>query len=58
MSFESKNWPGEIHLYGISLDDPEAYVPQLHCYRDEHLSWLKIEDELPKFSGSANGDIL
>ena len=25
MSFESTRWPGEIHLYAISLDDPQNY---------------------------------
>ena len=54
MSFESERWPGELHLYGVSLDDPDAYIPQLHCYTDEHLSWLSIADDLPRFSQSAD----
>lgn len=57
MSFESARWPGEIHLYGASLDTPEAYAPQLHCYTDEHLGWLKIVDDLPQFSGSADDGV-
>jgi len=56
MSFASARWPGEIHLYGASLDDPQAYVPQLHCYAAEHLGWLKLADDLPRFTGSADGD--
>jgi len=54
MSFQSERWPGEIHLYGVSLDDPEAYVPQLHCYTDERLSWVHQSDDLPKFPQSAD----
>lgn len=54
MSFESTRWPGEIHLYGVSLDDPEAYVPDLHCYTDEHLSWLQVADDLPRHARSAD----
>lgn len=54
MSFESTRWPGELHLYGVSLDDPEAYIPQLHCYTDEHLSWLSTDDDLPRFPQSAD----
>lgn len=53
MSFESTRWPGEVHLYGVSLDDPEAYVPELHCHTGEHLSWMGLDDGLPKFEGSA-----
>ncbi len=56
LSFESTRWPGELHLYAVSLDDPERYEPQLHCYHDEHLSWLKIEDDLPVYSGSPEED--
>ncbi|SLN44496.1 GFA family protein [Pseudooctadecabacter jejudonensis] len=56
MSFESDRWPGEIHLYGVSLDTPEAYVPQLHCYTDEHLDWLRLSDDLPRFAQSADSE--
>ena len=53
MSFESTRWPGELHLYAASLDDPEAYTPELHCHHDEHLSWLKTSDDLPRYGASA-----
>jgi hypothetical protein len=55
MSFESTRWPGEVHLYAVSLDDPEAYLPELHCYTKEQLSWLHMSDDLPCFPGSADG---
>lgn len=57
MSFESTAWPGEIHLYAASLDDPEAYVPQLHCHHAEHLTWLNIADDLPVFARTADQDV-
>ena len=53
MSFESTRWPGELHLYAASLDDPTQYTPDLHCHHAEHLHWLNISDELPKHKGSA-----
>ena len=55
MSFESTRWNGEIHLHGVSRDDPENYVPQLHCHTAEHLEWLRIEDDLPRYSATADG---
>ncbi|MEM9343291.1 MAG: GFA family protein [Pseudomonadota bacterium] len=55
MSFESTRWPGEIHLYGVSLDSPEAYAPQSHCYTDEQLGWLHMADGLPRFGQSSDG---
>ena len=56
MSFASANWPGEMHLYGVSRDDPAAYAPDLHCHYSERLSWLHIEDHLPKWSATAGSD--
>ena len=53
MSFESTRWPGELHLYGVSLDNPEDYVPDLHCHHAERLAWLHVEDDLPKHKASA-----
>ena len=54
MSFASERWPGELHLYGASLDEPEAYVPQSHCFTAELLHWLHVEDGLPRFAQSAD----
>lgn len=56
LSFESTRWPGELHLYAASMDDPSAYRPQLHCHHAERLAWLHIADDLPKFDGSAEPD--
>jgi hypothetical protein len=58
MSFESTQWPGEIHLYAASLDHPDSYTPELHCYTEEQLSWLHITDSLPKFSGTADSETI
>ena len=53
MSFESTKWPGELHLYAVSLDDPTRYEPQLHCHVREQLPWLHIGDDLPRFEATA-----
>ena len=53
MSFVSTRWPGEVHLYGVSRDDPQAYRPDLHCHYAERLDWLSISDGLPKHAGTA-----
>jgi len=48
MAFESERWPGEIHLYAASLEDPEAYRPQGHVHVAERLSWFDVRDDLPR----------
>ena len=53
MSFESTRWPGELHLYGVSRDEPADYAPDLHCHYGERLEWLHMSDDLQKHPGSA-----
>lgn len=52
ISFESTNWPGEIHLYAASLETPQAYRAERHVYWGEKLPWTDWQDDLPKNAGS------
>lgn len=48
MLFESKRWPGEVHvaraLIAGALDKP----PAAHVFYESHVPWLDINDALPK----------
>ncbi len=46
--YMNKTRAGEIDLYAASLDNPENYKPQFHYHWDEKLSWLHMNDGLPK----------
>lgn len=48
LSYRSTRWPGEIHLYAPTFDDPAAYPPTFHVHWAERLPWLGIMDSLPK----------
>lgn len=48
MAYRSTGFPGEIHLYAASLDDPTDYTPTEHVHWDEHLPWLHLDDGLPR----------
>jgi hypothetical protein len=50
MSFETKLYPDETHLYAVTLDDVTAYHPTSHIFWSEHLPWIKVSDNLPKHS--------
>ncbi|MGX9357478.1 GFA family protein [Roseobacteraceae bacterium S113] len=56
MSFESQDWPGELHLYAASLEDPARFQPQMHCHHAEHLGWLEITDDLPRYAQTAEDE--
>ena len=53
MAFQAERWPGEIHLYAATLEQPEAYRPQGHVHFDEHLSWFDVKDDLPRHAGNS-----
>jgi len=48
LSFESKVFPEEVHLYAVTLHDPALYSPKSHIYWSEHLPWVTVADDLPK----------
>ncbi len=55
MAFQSDRYPGEIHLYAATLTNPEDFTPRFHVHHHEHLPWLNIEDDLPRYAGFAPG---
>jgi hypothetical protein len=41
MAYRSTRFPGEIHFYAASLDDPTAYSPQDEVFLSEALPWAR-----------------
>lgn len=54
MSFRGEKWPGEIHLFVPSFEDPALLVPQVHVHVAEQLPWLHLADGLPRFAQTAH----
>ena len=52
--YESKVWPDESHLYAATLDDPSQFQPTAHVHWNERVGWLELDDNLPKYPGSAD----
>lgn len=53
MAYESTQFAHEIHFYAATLDDPEQFKPTQHFHHGEHLSWLKIDDQLKRHRSSS-----
>ncbi|RNF86314.1 GFA family protein [Lysobacter psychrotolerans] len=51
ISFTAGFIPGLIDITVGSLDQPEAIAPQFHYWHDEHLTWAKFDDTLPRHPG-------
>ena len=56
MGFQSTRWPGEFHFLAATMESPQDYTPHLHCWTGEHLGWLQIDDDLPRYHASAPGN--
>jgi len=52
MGFEADHYPGGMHLYAASLAQPEQFAPAFHVNVDHKLSWLSLEDDLPRHDGT------
>ena len=59
IAYEADRFPGEIHLYVCTLDDPAAVEPTGHVHAGEQLAWLHLNDGLPRYrTTSGEGDAL
>lgn len=50
MAYEAERFPGEIHFYATTLDDPADFKPDFHVHYRERVEWLHITDDLPKYA--------
>ncbi|MDY0885091.1 GFA family protein [Dongia soli] len=48
MVYRSTRWPDETHILVGSMDNPEACPPANHFHASEQVSWLRLEDSLPR----------
>jgi hypothetical protein len=53
MSFEGKPWPGEIHLFLPSFDNPADLMPKVHVHVEEQVAWVHLADGLPRYAKTA-----
>ncbi len=52
MGFEAAHYPGGMHLYAASLEDPTDFEPTFHVNYGSNLPWLQINDDLRKYEGT------
>ncbi len=44
LTYRSKRFPGEVHIYVGVMDDPGRYEPTAHVYCSERLPWFETTD--------------
>lgn len=51
LTYEGDAWPGEMHIYTATLDDPTAFPPTVHTYTVDRIAWFDPDDGLPRLGG-------
>lgn len=49
IAFEADHYPGGMHLYAASLENPADFEPTFHVNYKSKLPWLQMNDDLPKY---------
>ena len=57
IAYEADKFPGEIHFYAGSLEDPSAFAPQFHVHHAERVPWAELADDLPRHAHGAEGSL-
>lgn len=52
LGFEADHYPGGMHLYAASMDEPEDFKPTFHVNYQSKLPWMEMNDDLPKHEGT------
>ncbi len=59
LTYRADRFPGEVHIYMSTLDEPQRYKPKFHVFHAEKIPWFDTDDELPRYlatSASSPGD--
>ena len=43
-----ERWPGQVSVLAPTLDNPGIAAPTVHVYVEHQLSWVKLDDGLPR----------
>ena len=53
LAYEDERLPGEIHFMLGAFDAPERFAPARHAWESQRVSWLHIDDALPRHEGNS-----
>ena len=48
LTYASDRFPGEVHLYISTLDEPDWFPPSFHVFCGEKIGWFETSDDLPR----------
>ncbi len=58
LTYQSDRFPGEVHVYISVFDHPDSFRPQFHVFVAEAISWLHVEDDLPRYRATTKDGLM
>ena len=49
---EADHYPGGMHLYAASMENPANFTPTFYVNIESKLPWLELQDELTRYTGT------
>ena len=49
LTYQRADMPGSIDVTLGSMDEPETLTPEDHTWTESRLSWIVLDDQLPKY---------
>lgn len=56
LTYEAERFPGEVHLYLCTLNEPEKFLPEFHVFYSERVPWFEVVDDLPRYARTSSGE--
>ena len=53
LTYAAERFPNYVQIHVGSLDDPDSIMPRAHVHHEEKVAWFEVDDELPRYPGSA-----
>ncbi|WP_120498966.1 GFA family protein [Roseovarius sp. EL26] len=53
MAFDADHYPGDVHLYIATLENPSTIAPTEHVHFEERLPWFSTDDDMSRVDGSS-----
>ena len=48
LTYRADRFPGEVHIYLSTVNDPDRYEPTFHVHYAERIPWFDTDDSLPR----------
>lgn len=52
LTYRADRFPGEVHVYISTVDEPHRFKPTFHVFHAEKIPWFETDDQLPRHTAT------